>query len=138
MKFIRLMAIMAIFLAAWGHVAQAGSTDPLFVNLTTDDNHKAIMAIAFATEQLKRGHPVTIYLNSQAVQIVHKASAKRYAMQQKKLTELANRGGTILACPVCEKFLKLQEADLIPGVKLSNANLVSEALFRDNTKTLSW
>ncbi len=138
MKLLRLMAIMAIVLAGWGQVSHAGSTDPLFVNLTTDDNHKANMAIAFATEQLKRGHPVTIYVNSQAVQIVNKTNAKRYAMQQKKLTELANKGGTILACPVCEKFLKFQESDLIPGVKPSTADSVSEALFRDNTKTLSW
>jgi predicted peroxiredoxin len=138
MKMLRLLVIMMAVLAGFGQIAQAGSSDPLFVNLTTDDNHKANMAIAFSMEQLKHGHPVTIYINSQAIQIVNKANAKRYAIQQQKLTELARKGGTVLACPVCEKLLKFQESDLIPGVRLSTADLVSEALFRDNTKTLSW
>ncbi len=138
MKLLRLLVIMAMVLGGLGQVAQAGSSDPLFVNLTSDDNHRANMAIAFSTEQLKRGHPVTIYINCQAIQIVNKANNKRYAMQQQKLTELASKGGTVLACPVCEKFLKFTEADLIPGVKFSTAGSVAEALFKDNTKTLSW
>jgi predicted peroxiredoxin len=138
MKFVCLLVIMLVVLAGFGQVSMAGSSDPLFVNLTTDDNHKANMAIAFSMEQLKHGHPVTIYINSQAVQMVNKANAKRYAMQQQKLTELARKGGKILVCRVCEKFLKFQESDLIPGVMLSTADLVTDALFHDNTKTLSW
>lgn len=138
MKFLRLLVIMMVVLAGSGQAAMAGSSDPLFVNLTTDDNHKANMAIAFSMEQLKHGHPVTIYINSQAIQIVNKANNQRYAMQQQKLTELASKGGTVLACPVCEKFLKFTESDLIPGVKLSTTKSVAEALFRDNTKTLCW
>jgi predicted peroxiredoxin len=138
MKLLRLLVIIMVVLAGFGQVALAGSSDPLFVNLTTDDNHKANMAIAFSMEQLKHGHPVTIYVNSQAIQIVNKANSKRYAMQQQKLTEFASKGGTVLACRVCEKFLKFTESDLIPGVKLSTANSVAEALFKDNTKTLSW
>ena len=138
MKLLRLLIIIMVILAGFSQVAMAGSSDPLFVNLTTDDNHKANMAIAFSMEQLKHGHPVTIYINSQAVQIVNKANNKRYAMQQQKLTEFAAKGGTVFVCRVCEKFLKFQESDLIPGVRLSTADLVSEALFRDNTKTLSW
>jgi predicted peroxiredoxin len=138
MKLLRLLVIMMLVLAGFGQVALAGSSDPLFVNLTTDDNHKANMAIAFSMEQLKHGHPVTIYINSKAVKIVNKANNKRYAMQQQKLTELASKGGTVFVCRVCEKFLKFPESDLIPGVKLSTANAVAEALFKDNTKTLSW
>ncbi len=138
MKLLRLLVIVMIVLAGFGQVTMARSSDPLFVNLTTDDNHKANMAIAFSMEQLKHGHPVTIYINSQAIRIVNKANNKRYAMQQQKLAELASKGGTVLACPVCEKFLKFQESDLIPGVKFSTANSVAEALFKDNTKTLSW
>ncbi|MFA4904231.1 MAG: DsrE family protein [Desulfobaccales bacterium] len=138
MKLLRLLIIIIVVLAGFGQAALAGSSDPLFVNLTTDDNHKANMAIAFSMEQLKRGHPVTIYVNSQAIQIVNKANNKRYAMQQQKLTEFTSKGGTVYACQVCEKFLKFTESDLIPGVKLSTANSVTEALFKDNTKTLSW
>ncbi len=138
MKLLRPLVIMMVVLAGFGQVTLAGSSDPLFVNLTTDDNHRANMAIAFSMEQLKHGHPVTIFINCQAIRIVNKANNKRYAMQQQKLTELVNKGGTVLACPVCEKFLKFTESDLIPGVKFATADSLTEALFKDNTKTLSW
>ena len=137
MKLLRILAVLAIVLAGLVQVAYAGSSDPLFVNLTTDDNHRANMAIALSKEMLKQGHPVTIYMNSQAVQIANKKNP-RYAHQQKKLMEFINKGGTVLVCPVCEKYLHINQADLIPGVQLSTAPAVSQALFRDNTKTLSW
>jgi predicted peroxiredoxin len=137
MKILRIVVVLAIALAGLIQVASAGSSDPLFVNLSTDDNHKANMAIALSKEMLKQGHPVTIYMNSAAVQIANKNNP-RYAMQQKKLSEFISKGGTALVCPVCEQFLHISQADLIPGVQLSNANAVSQALFRENTKTLSW
>ncbi|MGB7913407.1 MAG: DsrE family protein [Desulfobaccales bacterium] len=138
MRLLRLLIIMMVVLAGFGQAAMAGSSDPLFVNLASDDNHKANMAIAFSMEQLKHGHPVTIYINSQAVKIINKTNNQRYAMQQQKLTEFASKGGTVLACPVCERFLKFTESDAIPGVKFSTADSVAAALFKDNTKTLSW
>ncbi len=137
MKLLRLLVIMMVILAGFGQIAQAGSSDPLFVNLTTDDNHKANMAIALSREMLKEGHPVTIYLNCQAVQIANKNNP-RYTHQQKKLMEFISKGGIVLVCPVCEKFIHRGQADLIPGVQLSTAPAVSQALFKENTKTLSW
>ena len=137
MKLLRIVAVLAIVLAGLVQVAYAGSSDPLFVNLSTDDNHRANMAIAISKEMLKQGHPVTIYMNSGAVQIANKNNP-RYAMQQKKLGEFISKGGTVLVCPVCEQFLHISQADLIPGVQLSSASAVSQALFRENTKTLSW
>jgi predicted peroxiredoxin len=137
MKFLRILVVLAIVLTGLVHVASAGSSDPFFVNLSTNDHHKANMAIALSQEMLKHGHPVTIYLNSQAVQMANKNNAE-YVMQQKKLVEFINKGGTVLVCPVCQKFLHIDQADLIPGVQLSNAIKVDQALFRPNTKTLSW
>ncbi len=138
MKLLRPLLITLVVLAGFGQAAMAGSSDPLFVNLTTDDNHKANMAIAFSMEQLKHGHPVTIYVNSQAIKIVNKTNNQRYAKQQEKLTEFASKGGTVFVCSVCERFLKFPESDAIPGVKFSTAQAVAAALFKDNTKTLSW
>ena len=137
MKFLRILVVLVIVLAGLVHVASAGSSDPLFVNLSTNDHHRANMAIALSKEMLKHGHPVTIYLNSQAVQMVNKNNAE-YAMQQKKLGEFISKGGTVLVCPVCQKFLSINQADLIPGVQLSNAIKVDQALFKPNTKALSW
>ncbi len=137
MKFLRILVVLAIVLAGLVHVASAGSADPLFVNLSTNDHHKANMAIALSTEMLKHGHPVTIYINSEALQIVNTKNSE-YVMQQKKLGEFVSKGGIVLVCPVCEKFLNVNQADLVPGVQLSNAIKVDQALFRSNTRTLSW
>jgi sulfur relay (sulfurtransferase) complex TusBCD TusD component (DsrE family) len=137
MKLLRLLVIFAIVLAGLVQVAYAGSSDPFFVNLSTDDNHKANMAIALSKEMLKEGHPVTIYMNSAAVQIANKNNP-RYAMQQAKLTEFINKGGVVLVCPVCEQHLHLNPSNLLPGAQRSTASAVSQALFRENTKTLSW
>jgi predicted peroxiredoxin len=137
MKLLRILVVLAIILAGLVPVASAGSSDPLFVNLTTADHHKVNMAIGISREMLKHGHPVTIYLNCQAVQIVNKNNPE-FALQQKKLGEFITKGGTVLVCPVCEKFLHVNQSDLIPGVQRSNAVVVDQALFRPNTKTLSW
>jgi intracellular sulfur oxidation DsrE/DsrF family protein len=137
MKLLRILVVLAIILAGLVQVASAGSSDPFFVNLTSDDNHKANMAIGLSREMLKHGHPVTIYVNSQAVQIINKKNP-RYTLQQKKLGEFIAKGGTVLVCPVCPKLMGINQADLIPGVQVGNANVVDQALFRPNTKTLSW
>jgi predicted peroxiredoxin len=137
MKFLRVPAVLVIILAGLVSVASAASSDSLFVNLSTNDHHKANMAIAMSKELLKHGHPVTIYINSEALQIVNTKNTE-YAMQQKKLGEFINQGGTVLVCPVCEKFLHVNQADLVPGVRLSNIKAIEQALFGPNTKTLSW
>jgi predicted peroxiredoxin len=137
MKLLRILVVLVIILAGLVQVVSAGGSDPLFVNLTSTDHHKANMAIALSKEMLKHGHPVTIYVNCQAVQLVNKNNPE-YAMQQKKLGEFIAKGGTVLVCPVCEKFLRINQADLLPGVQMSNANAVDQALFRPNTKALSW
>ena len=137
MKLLRILVVLAIILAVLVPVASAGNADPLFVNLTSVDHHKANMAIGISREMLKHGHPVTIYLNCQAVQIINKKNPE-FALQQKKLGEFIAKGGTVLVCPVCEKYLRINHADMIPGVQKSNAKVVDQALFRPNTKTLSW
>ena len=61
--------------------ARAGETDPLFVNLTTDNGHRARMALAFSENQAARKHPVAIFLNDRGVLIGDKTKAKRDAMR---------------------------------------------------------
>ena len=137
MKLLRLLVVFAIIFAGLGRIASAAGAAPLFVNLSTDDNHKANMAIALSKEMLKHGHPVTIYLNSQAVQIADKNNP-RYAMQQQKLGEFISKGGKVLVCPVCVQFLHCDKGTCIPGAEFSTAPAVEKALFKPNTKTLSW
>ena len=132
-----LLAVVLAFGAAAGP-AIAGDTDPLFVNLTTDDSHRANMGITFGKKQFERGHPLTIFLNDKGVQIGSKGNADKFAEHQKALTALMSKGAVILICPMCMKHYGVKESDLIPGLKIGNPEATGAAVFKDNTKSLTW
>jgi len=134
----RLLLSIALLTCMIGAPALAGDSDPLFVNLTTDDSHRASMAITFGQNQLERGHPLTIFLNDKGVLIGSKANAAKFPSQQKAIAELLNKGVVVLICPMCMKHYGVKEADLLPGLKVGNPELTGGALFKDNTKTLTW
>lgn len=116
----------------------AGDNDPLFINLITDDPHRAMMGISFGKNQLQLGHPLTIFLNDKGVFIGAKEHATKFMEHQKMLGELMDNGVTILICAMCMRHYGVKEVDLLPGLKVSNPNLTGDALFKDNTKTMSW
>lgn len=118
--------------------AYAGDTDPLFVNTTTDDGHRATMALMFASKQQERRHPVTVFLNDKGVLLAAKVRAKKNKAQQDLLAGIIKAGGTVYVCPNCLKHYGLAETALIEGVKLGNPDLLGAALFKDNTRTLTW
>lgn len=118
--------------------ALAGDSDPLFVNLTTDDSHRANMALNFGSGQMKRGHPLTVFLNDKAVLLGAKANSATFAEQQKQISELMGKGAVVIACPFCMKHYGVADADLLPGVQVGNPDLTGGALFKDGTRTLTW
>ncbi|MDQ7835562.1 MAG: DsrE family protein [Humidesulfovibrio sp.] len=132
----RLLLVVALVLLACP--AFAGAKDPLFINLTSDDSHRALMAISFGQGQMERGHPLTVYLNDKAVLVASKKNAAQFAEEQKLLSGIAAKGGTVLVCPMCSKKFGVAEADFITGAKLTSPDITGPALFKDNTKTLSW
>lgn len=134
----RLLVALALIV---GHVTTpvfAGDTDPLFVNLTTEETHRANMGLVFGKNQFDRGHPLTIFLNDKAVFIGSKAHTTKFAEHQKVLTDLMAKGATVLICPMCMQHYGVKEADLLPSIKMGNPELTGGALFKDNTKTLTW
>lgn len=136
----RLLALLAVLLFSplISLPAIAGATDPLFVNATTDDPHRAKMALVFSKGQLERKHPVAIFLNDRAVMIGSRANAARFKEQQELLKALVDAGATVLICPMCMAHYGVTEADLMPGIKVGNPEAVGSALFGDKTKTLTW
>ena len=132
------LVAIAIALGSACAPAFAGDTVPLFVNLTTDDAHRAYMGIIFGKNQLDRGHPLTIFLNDKGVFVASKANAGKYGDQQKALAELMSKGVTVLVCPMCMKHYGIKEVDLMPGMKVGNPDLTGAALFKDNTRALTW
>jgi len=118
--------------------AFAGSNDPLFINMTTDDGHRATMAIGFGVNQHSLGHPLTLFLNDKGVHLASKANASKFADQQKALVEAMNKGATVIACPLCMKHYGVKDSDLLPGIQVGKPELTGGDLFKDNTKTLTW
>lgn len=125
-------------LAALAAPAMAGDSDPLFVNLTTDDPHRALMGVGFAQKQQERGHPVTIFFNDRGVHVASAKHAETFAEHHKIIAAILEKGGDILVCPMCMKHFGIAEGDLVAGAVVGSPERTGAALFRDNGKTLTW
>ena len=138
------MKLFARIILALGLIATvatpllAGGADPLFINLTSDDAHRAQMALTFGAKQQQLGHPLTVWLNDKGVNLGAKTKAAAFAGQQQTLTELMGKGAKVIVCPMCMKHYGLAEGDLIPGLQIGNPELTGAALFADDTKALTW
>jgi predicted peroxiredoxin len=140
MRIVKIALVTAAIALSQGAVAPAlaGDTDPLFVNATTDQPHRAKMALVFSKNQLDRKHPVAIFLNDRGVLIASKTNSAKFKEQQELLKGLIAAGATVIACPMCMEHYRVKEADLLPGIKVGNPELVGAALFKDNAKSLTW
>lgn len=129
---------LGVAIVALTSPSRAATVDPLFINLTSDDGHRVNMALSFGGKQLERGHALTIFLNDRAVLVGSKVNAEKFAEQQKTLAALLDKGAVIFICPMCMQHYSVVEADILPGLKVSNPDAIGEFLFKENTKTLTW
>ncbi len=118
--------------------APKAAATSLFINLTTDEPHRATMGIGFGGNQLQRGHGLTLFLNDRAVVLGSTKHATRFPEQQKRLAELLKLGATVYCCPMCMKHYKVDAAELLPGIRVSTPELTGAALFQEGARTLSW
>lgn len=118
--------------------AAADSAGSLFVNLTSDESHRANMALTFSKNQLERGHPVTVFLNDRGVLVGAKSNAETFKDQQQLLADLMAKGAVVIVCPFCAKHYGIETTDLIEGAKIGNPDLTGGLLFKEDTKTLTW
>ena len=135
-KLLSTLSMLAILSTAG--FAVAGANDPLFINMTTDDGHRTTMAIGFGVKQHDLGHPLTLFLNDKAVLVASKANAGKFPEQQKAIAEAITKGAMVIACPLCMKHFGVKESELLPGIQVGKPELTGGALFKDNTKTLTW
>lgn len=54
------------------------------------------------------------------------------------LSGVIAQGGLVIVCPLCMKHFGVKETDLLPGFKNGSPGLTGGALFKDNTKALTW
>lgn len=118
--------------AAW-----AQNKASLFINLASE-GHRGTMALTFGTRQLEQGHPVTFFINSEAVRLVSRAHKNQYAKQQDMVEDLLDKGAVILVAPMFMQEHGVTKADLLPGVTLSTPATGSTYLYKPGTLTLSW
>lgn len=133
-----LMLIAALGLGACTTVPTSSAGAPLFVNLISDEPHRATMGIGFGAKQMERGHPLTLFLNDRAVVLASSANTARFPQQQKMLAELLAQGATVLVCPMCMQQYGVKQADLLPGLKMGTPEITGGALFKPNSRTMTW
>lgn len=133
-----LFTVLLLVLCSLALPASASDKDGLFINMATDDPRRANMAITFGGNQLGRGHPLTVFLNDKGVLVGARANASRFTEQQKKLADLMAKGATVLICPMCIKHYGVADSDLLPGIRVGSPAVTGAALFKDDTRTLTW
>jgi len=140
-------AILALLVAGLFLAGQAQAVEDkslgLFLNLSTTQTGPAGHAVGLAGKMMKRGHPVTVFLNKPAVLFASKSAPQAtYAMAGKTVRDMIvdlMKGGTkVIVCRVCAKMVGVQEADLIDGALLGNPDRVSEYLFDPKYQVISW
>ncbi|MGZ8335001.1 MAG: DsrE family protein [Allosphingosinicella sp.] len=134
------LALLAFALFAFvaARPAGAGENGSLFVNLTTDEPHRAAMALAFSQAQMGLGHPVTIWLNDRGVFVGDVQSAGKLKEAQGMLKELMSGGAQVISCPMCMKHYGIGDTSMLQGIKTGNPEMTGAALFKDDTRTLTW
>ncbi len=116
---------------------------PLFINMTSGDPWHGWMGFHFADSTLRMGHPVTIFLNLEAVKLAAKAGKQPKEGAQARepraiLAEFIKDGGVVLMCGPCIEKYHLTLDDLIPGMQLGKPGLTQDYIFAPEAKSLSW
>jgi hypothetical protein len=95
--------------------------------------------LEFARAMLKIGHPVAVFLNLDAVQArAARGRAEKRSVQQIRATSSPtwSMAALVLICARLEEF-GLRLDDVVPGVH-SAGPAISEFVFADNVRTLTW
>ncbi len=116
---------------------------PLFINMTSGDPWHGWMGFHFADSTLRMGHPVTIFLNLEAVKLAAKAGKQpKEGAQQREprtiLAEFIKDGGVVLMCGPCMEKYHLKMDNLIHGVQMGKPGLTQDYIFAPKAKSLTW
>jgi predicted peroxiredoxin len=123
---IKLFAILSILFSL--SFAETDKKEELLVNLTSSDDLRAPMAIAFAVRSLKAGYKTTLLLNVEGVRLAVKSFKAPVCPDGKsvrvKLEKFVKLGGEILVCPMCLEMQGYAKSQLIDNVSLAGADVV--------------
>ena len=136
LAFVMILGVTAM--AAVPASADDHDTDPVVIKIVNDDPHRIHGALGFAQFMTESGHPVTVWVTDRAVRIASKERAGNLARHQQMLNDLIKKNVKVIICPMCMEEYGVKEADLIPGATAGKPELISEILFKDNAKLITW
>jgi predicted peroxiredoxin len=123
--------------------SQAAENGRLFINLTTDDTWRAVMALNFALESQKVGKKVTVFLNVRGVHLgIRKAKLPKDPYTGKRIQNIIKtfiaKGGRVYICKMCMKIAGYTEDMLVTGIKLGEPRLIFKEFYDTNTKIITY
>jgi predicted peroxiredoxin len=124
-------------------VAAVEEPAELIINLTSNVNEipeSALMGLTFAEKALENNLDVTVFMNVHGVLLASNASSD-IAVNDRNLHEIiqsiVEKGGNVVACPMCMEVQGVAESDLIPGIKVSGEGMMMGKL-KDNPTVFTY
>lgn len=115
----------------------------LIINLTSNVNEapeSSLMALHFALKARENDIPVTVFLNVQGVHLASTASGDIIFNEenlQDIIRQITERGGKVVACPMCMKVQGISEEDLMEEIQVSSPGLIMQKL-RENPTVFTY
>lgn len=139
-RFVMTLTVLALLISIPAFAGQANKG--LFVNLSTNEIGHATVAVTFAQNILKQGHPTTIMLNSKGAilantRISHPKDSVTGRSVQDLLNTFMSSGGKVIISPLSMQKAGIRKGNLLPRVKIGNPQLLTKEIF-GNVQVISW
>lgn len=133
---------VALFIATTLHASQ-DNTKKLFISMTSGDFKQSGMAMGIANAMQDSGVKTTVFLGANSVKYaMTKGKQEAFGPTGKSVREmmsaLVKKGGTVMVCGMCAKYMEVKPNDLVEGIKIISGKEVYGGLFAPHTQTLSF
>ncbi len=136
-------AMFITLLLAFNLHADSAESKKLFISLTSGDFKQSGMGVAIANAMQDAGVETTVFIGANSVRLAMRTGKQEaFGPTGKSVKEmlkaLVKKGGTVMVCGMCAKYLEVKKADLVDGVAIISGAEVYGGLFAPNTQTLSF
>lgn len=115
------------------------------INLATglEDPERVLVAFLVAVAGLDKGQTVAMFLTKDAVRLATPGHAVGVACDgcpplERLFAQYAERGGELLACPICLNSRGLADAELVPHARVAGATPLWEWIGDDTPTVFSY
>ena len=110
----------------------------LVVQLTTDDPEKVAAALTVAMTAAAAGADVHLWLSGPATMFAVPGREPAYDLPHAPALDALDAVGSVRVCSQCAARRDLRDADLRPGVTISGATSLVEALLADGAQAVTY